>query len=49
MHTRTAAALGSLLLVLLCPASVPAQSALIAPQPGMGRHASRPPELGRDH
>ena len=37
MHTRTAAALGSLLLVLLCPASVPAQSALIAPQPGMGR------------
>ena len=36
-HTRTAAALGSLLLVLLCPASVPAQRALIAPQPGMGR------------
>ena len=37
MHTRMAAALGSLLLVLLCLASVPAQSALIAPQPGMGR------------
>ena len=37
MHTRTAAVLGSLLLVRLCPASVPAQRALIAPQPGMGR------------
>ena len=37
MHTRTAAALGSFLFVLLCPASVPAKSALIAPQPGMGR------------
>ena len=37
MHRRTAAALGSLLLVLLCQASVPAQRALIAPQPGLGR------------
>ena len=37
MHTRTTAALGSLLLVLLCPASVPAQRAVITPQPGLGR------------
>ena len=37
MHTRPAAAGGCLLLVLLFPTSVPAQSALIAPQPGMGR------------
>ena len=37
MHRRTASALGSLLLVLLCQASVPAQRALIAPQPGLGR------------
>jgi Zn-dependent metalloprotease len=48
MHRRTAAALGSLLLVLLCPASVPAQRALIAPQPGLGRltvAAATPAEL----
>ena len=48
MHTRTAAALGSLLLVLLFPTSVPAQGALIAPQPGMGRltvAAATPAEL----
>ena len=48
MHTRTAAAVGSLLLVLLCPASVPAQNAVIAPQPGMGRltvAAATPAEL----
>ena len=48
MHTRTAAALGSLLLVLLFPTSLPAQSALIAPQPGMGRltvAAATPAEL----
>ena len=48
MHTRPAAAVGSLLLVLLCPASVPAQSAVIAPQPGMGRltvAAATPAEL----
>ena len=36
MHTRPAAAGGCLLLVLLFPTSVPAQSALIAPQSGMG-------------
>ena len=48
MHTRTAAAVGSLLLVLLFPASVPAQNAVIAPQPGMGRltvAAATPAEL----
>ena len=48
MHTRTAAAVGSLLLVLLCPASVPAQNAVIVPQPGMGRltvAAATPAEL----
>ena len=37
VHRRTAAALGSLLLLLLCPARATAQSALIAPQPGLGR------------
>ena len=37
MHRRTAAALVSLLLLLLCPARAIVQSALIAPQPGLGR------------
>ena len=37
VHRRTAAALGSLLLLLLCPARATAQSAVIAPQPGLGR------------
>ena len=37
VHRRTAAALVSLLLLLLCPARAIVQSALIAPQPGLGR------------
>ena len=37
VHRRTAAALVSLLLLLLCPVRAIAQSAVIAPQPGLGR------------
>ena len=50
MNTRSAAALGSLLLILLSQTSATAQSAVVVPQPGLGRltvAATTPVDLRR--